>query len=249
MGFYKEDATLKAAALAPKKPIKALPPAGTALGSVARSYNSIGGLVDRLSAVTGIETIAALAVWMVESGGRPFTPGKPVMRFENHVFWDRWGCDHRVTFDAHFVFGGHGAGGKRWENHKWREKTGDAWASFHGDQAKEYDTYHFARTLSGVELAAQSASWGGTQVMGFNHSLIGYASAFDMVNAFARDLRWQVLGFFDFCRSAGLVDEIKAHDWVKFGDGYNGAGGGATYGPKLKAIYDLKKAFERLPRA
>ena len=73
MGFYKDDATLKAAALAPKKPIKALPPAGTTLGSVARSYNAIGGLVDRLSAVTGIETIAALAVWMVESGGRPFT--------------------------------------------------------------------------------------------------------------------------------------------------------------------------------
>jgi hypothetical protein len=249
MGFYKDDASLKAAALVPARPIKKLPAAGTMLGSIARTYNAIGGLVDRLGAVTGIETLAALAVWMVESGGRPFTQGKPVMRFENHVFWDRWGCDHSVTFDAHFVFGGHGAGGKRWENHKWREKTGDAWASFHGNQAKEYDAYHFARTLSGVELAAESASWGGTQVMGFNHPLIGYASAFDMVNAFARDLRWQVLGFFDFCRSAGLADEIKAHDWVKVGEGYNGAGGGAAYGPKLKAIYDLKKQFEALPRS
>lgn len=248
MGFYKDDATLKAAALAPTKPIKTLPPTGSTLGSVARSYNSIGGLVDRLGAVTGIETLAALAVWMVESGGRPFTQGKPVMRFENHVFWDRWGVDNPKTFDAHFVFGGHGADGKRWEGHKWRAKTSDLWASFHGDQAKEYDAYHFARTLSGAELAAQSASWGGTQVMGFNCGLIGYASAFDMVNAFARDLRWQVLGFFDFCRAAGLVDEIKAHDWVKFGDGYNGAGGGAVYGPKLKAIYDLKKAFDALPR-
>jgi hypothetical protein len=248
MGFYKDEATLKAAALAPKKPIKTLPPAGAMLGGVARSYNAIGGLVDKLSNVTGIETIAALAVWLVESGGRPFTKSKPVMRFENHVFWDRWGVDNPKSFDAHFVFGGHGADGKRWEGHKWREKAADHWASFHGDQAKEYDTYHFARTLSGVELAAQSASWGGTQVMGFNHALIGYDSAFDMVNAFARDLRWQVLGFFDFCKSAGLIDEIKGHDWVAFGNGYNGAGGGATYGPKLKAIYELKKQFEALPR-
>ena len=248
MGFYKDDATLKAASLAPKKPIKTPPPAGTTLGSVARTYNVIGGLVDRLSAVTGVETLAALAVWMVESGGRPFTQGKPVMRFENHIFWGRWGSDNAAIFDAHFVFGGHGADGKPWEGHKWREKATDDWASFHGDQAKEYDTYHFARTLSGVELAAQSASWGGTQVMGFNHALVGYDSAFDMVNAFARDLRWQVLGFFDFCKSSNLVDEIKDHDWVDFGNGYNGAGGGAVYGPKLKAIYDLKKQFDALPR-
>ncbi|MBS0480054.1 MAG: DUF3380 domain-containing protein [Proteobacteria bacterium] len=248
MGFYKDDATLKAVSLAPNKPIKAPPPAGTTLGSIARSYNAVGGLVDRLSTVTGIETLAALAVWMVESGGRPFTQGKPVLRFENHVFWDRWGCDHPKTFDAHFVFGGHGADGKRWEGHKWREKIGQPYAVFHGAQQKEYDVYHFARTLSGVELAAQSASWGGTQVMGFNCGLIGYASAFDMVNAFARDLSWQVLGFFDFCRSAGLVDEIRAHDWIAFGNGYNGAGGGVVYGPKLKAIYDLKKQFDALLR-
>jgi len=249
MGFYKDDASLQAAALVPARPIRTLPAAGTTLGSVARSYNAIGGLADRLGAVTGIETLAALAVWMVESGGRSFTPGKPVLRFENHIFWDRWGSANAKTFDAHFVFGGHGAAGKRWEGHKWREKTTGPWASFHGVQAKEYDAYHFARTLSGVELAAQSASWGGTQVMGFNHGLIGYASAFDMVNAFARDLRWQVLGFFDFCRSAGLVAAIKAHDWVKFGDGYNGAGNGGVYGPKLKAIYDLKKQFDALPRS
>ncbi len=248
MGFYKDDATLKAASLAPKKPVKTLPPASTTLGGVARSYNAVGGLVDRLGAVTGIETIAALAVWMVESGGRPFTQGKPVLRFENHIFWDRWGTDNQAVYDLHFQFGGHGADGKRTENHRWRAKPSDPWATFHGDQAKEYDCYHFARTLSGVELAAQSASWGGTQVMGFNHGLIGYDSAFDMVNAFARDVRWQVLGFFDFCKSAGLVDEIKAHDWVTFGNGYNGPGGGAAYGPKLAAIYDLKKQFDALPR-
>ena len=146
------------------------------------------------------------------------------------------------------MFGGHGAPGKRPQNHQWRKTAADPWASFHGDQDDEYAVYRFAKTLSGRELAAQSASWGGTQVMGFNHALVGYDSASALVDAYMDDLRWQVLGFFDFCKSAGLVDEIRAHDWVKFGDGYNGAGGGVVYGPKLKAIYDLKKAFDALPR-
>jgi len=244
MSFYKDDKDLKTALLAPMHTI-AKPPTGT-LGTVARTYNRIGGLVDRLGAVIEIDPLAALAVWMVESGGRAFVKNEPVLRFENHVYWDRWGGDHAATFDQHFVFGGHGAIGKRWEGHKWRKDRKDAWKSFHGTQAGEYEVYRFAKTLSGRELAAQSASWGGTQVMGFNHALTGYASACDMVDAFMDDERWQVLGFFDFCRSAGLIGAIKAQDWVTFGNGYNGPGGGASYGPKLKSIVDLKRQFDAL---
>lgn len=248
MSFYKDETDLASVALMPARAISAQPAAGSALGSVARTYNRIGGLVDRLGTAAGIDPLAALAVWMVESGGRAFVKGQPMLRFENHVFWSRWGRDHAATFDRHFVFGGHGASGKSWQNHKWRRGDGDAWAAFHGTQAGEYAAYRFAKTLSGRELAAQSASWGGTQVMGFNHALVGYASACAMVDAFMADERWQVLGFFDFCRKSGLVDAIRAQDWVTFGNGYNGAGGGAAYGPKLKAIMDLKVGFAALRR-
>ena len=248
MRYLKDDAALRAASLVPVRPIAAPPPAATPLGAVARAYNRIGGLVDRLAAATGIDTLAALAVWMVESGGRPFVRGTPVLRFENHVYWDRWGHDNAGVFDAHFVFGGHGASGKRWEGHKWRAKATDPWAAFHGSQDGEYAVYRFAKTLSGRKVAAQSASWGGTQVMGFNHDLIGYGSASDLVDAYLSDEKWQVLGFFDFCRTTGLIGAIAARDWVAFGEGYNGAGGGATYGPKLKAIYALRPQFAALPR-
>lgn len=248
MSFYKDETDLASAKLAPARAISALPAAGSALGSVARTYNRIGGLVDRLSEVAGVDPLAALAVWMVESGGRAFVKDQPVLRFENHIFWSRWGRDHAETFDRHFVFGGHGAAGKSWQNHKWRRDNGDAWAAFHGTQTGEYAVYHFAKTLSGRELAAQSASWGGTLVMGFNHGLIGYDSACAMVDAFMADERWQVLGFFDFCRQAGLTRAIRAQDWVAFGNGYNGAGGGATYGPKLRAIMALKIKFAALRR-
>jgi hypothetical protein len=246
MSFYKNDKDLISAALAPRKPIARLPAATTTLGSVARTYNRIGGLVDTLGAATGIDTLAALAVWMVESGGRAFTKGTPVIRFENHVYWDRWGADHAAIYDQHFVFGGHGATGKRWEGHKWRKDAKGAWAAFHGTQDSEYAVYRFAKTLSGREPAAQSASWGGTQVMGFNHGLLGYASACDLVDAYLDDERWQVLGFFDFCKSSGLIAAIKAQDWVAFGNGYNGPGGGATYGPKLQAIHALGDTFDAL---
>ncbi len=248
MSFYKDDKGLKSAALAPGKPIAKPPAATTTLGSVARTYNRIGGLVDTLGPATGIETLAALAVWLVESGGRAFVKGMPVLRFENHIYWDRWGKDHAAVYDQHFVFGGHGATGKRWEGHKWRKGLDGPWKAFHGSQASEYEVYRFAKTLSGREPAAQSASWGGTQVMGFNHDLLGYESASDLVDAFMTDECWQVLGFFDFCKSSGLVAAIKARDWVAFGNGYNGPGGGATYGPKLKAIYALKEQFEALPK-
>jgi len=94
MGYYKDDPALAGGPLPPARLITGLPPAGTALGRIARSYNSVGGLIDRLAAQTGVEPMAVLSVWYVESGGAPFTPGKPIMRFENHKFYRYWGQTH-----------------------------------------------------------------------------------------------------------------------------------------------------------
>jgi hypothetical protein len=55
-----------------------------------------------------------------------------------------------------------------------------------------------------------------------------------------------VLGFFDFCKSNNLIDEIQNKQWVRFGERYNGAG--AVYGPKLKAAFDVKRALLALPK-
>jgi hypothetical protein len=82
--------------------------------------------------------------------------------------------------------------------------------------------------------------------MGFNHAVCGYSSAVALADAFGVDQRWQVLGFFDFCRSNSLIDEIQNRSWVAFGDKYNGDG--AVYGPKLKAAFDTKPALLALPK-
>lgn len=55
--------------------------------------------MDILANQTGIDPVAVLAVWYVESGGRGFTAGQPIIRFENHKFFQFWGHDHAGQFE------------------------------------------------------------------------------------------------------------------------------------------------------
>ncbi len=245
MSYYKDDPRFAATALAPAHPITTLPASGE-LRSLAATYNTIGGLVDTLAGALAIDPMAVLAVWYVESGSYPFVPNKPVLRFENHKFWKYWGVKHPAVFDQHFRFGGHPDPGKPQSNHMFRNPVTAPWHPFHGDQAREYEVFDFAAQISDLDSACMSASFGGTQVMGFNHDALGYADAASLFKAFGADLRWQVLGFFDFCKSNGLIRDIKDQAWTDFGAGYNGDGG--TYGPRLAAAFALKAKFLALPR-
>jgi hypothetical protein len=247
MLFFKDNSELSNAALAPAHHISTLPPPATMLGRMARTYNAVGGLMDTLASLTGIDSMAVLSVWYVESGGRDFTPGRPILRFDNHKFWRYWGSANAATFDRHFRFGGHGSPGNSSKNHLFRNPVGSAWRPFHGDQAAEYEVFNWAISLAGREPACLSASFGGPQIMGFNHAACGYDSAFALFTAFGSDARWQVLGFFDFCQTNGLLHDIRDREWVEFGQRYNGDG--ATYGASLSHAYAQKVAFEALPRA
>ncbi|WP_434064280.1 N-acetylmuramidase domain-containing protein [Pararhizobium gei] len=100
--------------------------------------------------------------------------------------------------------------------------------------------------MGGTEAACLSSSWGGPQIMGFNHAALGYSSATELANAFSADERWHVLGFADFCRDKKLINDMQTQDWTNFGKIYNGDG--AVYGPKIKAAYDLKSKLLKLPR-
>jgi len=73
--------------------------------TVAQTWNSQGALLQALSDTVGLEPAAAVAVLCVESGGKGFADdGRMVIRFENHVFWDKWGKVHADVFNAHFRF-------------------------------------------------------------------------------------------------------------------------------------------------
>jgi hypothetical protein len=249
MGFFKDKPSLASAALTPDKSYKApLPPSGSVLGRLARTYNALGGLIETLAAQTGIDPVAVLAVWYVESGGRSFTAGKPIIRFENHKFFQFWGHDHAGQFDQHFQFGGHaGISGGSSKNHKFRAATAGPFATFHGDQGKEYEVMDFAAGIANREEACLSMSVGGPQIMGFNHAPCGYPSATALFDAFASDQRWHVLGFFDFVQSNDLLDDIRQQKWVQFGAHYNGDG--PTYGPLIAAAFSNKAKLKALPKA
>ncbi len=202
--------------------------------SLAMTWNRIGGLLAALCAASGISPAAALAVWKVECGDLRFVRGKPVLRFEAHVFFNRWGKDHEALFDRHFQFGGRGGiEGARWQQHRFRRSETEDWRVFHGDQQTEYLAIALAEALADKETASLCASFGGPQIMGFNHDVIGYVSALAMRQAFARSERWQVCGFFDFCAAKNIIEALKAADWTAFATIYNGPGNAAAYAAKI----------------
>ena len=59
------------------------------------------------------------------SGGRAFAEdGQMIIRFENHIFWDRWGSVNPARFDEHFRFSRE----RRWEQHVSRARPSEPWA-------------------------------------------------------------------------------------------------------------------------
>jgi len=236
---FRSDAALMRAPLRPRHP-------APGESGLALLYNRIGGLLERMGRVSGIDPAAALAVWAVESSAAPFVRGRPILRFENHVFFARWGKDHESDFDCHFRFGSRGdVAGSRWEQHRFRAAPRGEWQRFHGDQSLEYQAFALAQRLAGRETACLSASVGGPQIMGFNHAVVGYANAAAMFAAFARSERWQVLGFFDFCKAKDLVPAIRQHRWHDFAAVYNGPGNAAAYAAKIAAAFDEARSLRR----
>lgn len=217
------------------------------LGALAATYNRTGGLVDLLAQETQIDPVAVLSVWYVESGGAAFVVDHPIIRFEVHKFYAAWGQQNQAVFDAHFQFGGHaGVPGAPYENHRFRTDPAAAWSSFHGTQVGEYRVFDFAVTLSNLEDASLSTSFGGPQIMGSNHAACGYATAAALRAAFSAEERWQVLGFFDFCQSKALIADVRREDWNAFGAGYNG--NGPVYGPRIAAAFGERAQLAALPR-
>jgi N-acetylmuramidase len=230
MSFFKDNPDLAQAACAPDRLLACDADAGRSLQRVVLHHNRIGGVLA--AAAQGMDLHAAdlLAVWAVESGPFGFTPGQPVLRFENHKFFQHWGVAHTDAFDAHFQFGGRGSvEGKPWTGHRFRAALDGEWQSFHGTQAGEYGVFDFARSQFDAEAACLSASFGGPQILGSNHQLLGYPTAQALFTAFGRDENAQVCGFLDYCKAHDLISALAARDWQRFAAGYNGPGQAEDY--------------------
>ena len=74
-----------------------------------------------------------------------------------------------------------------------------------------------------VEAGAQSASYGGYQLMGFNYAACGYKCAKDMMLELARSESTQFLAMISFIKAnPSMHAALKRGDWAKFAEYYNG---------------------------
>lgn len=215
---------------------KSLPlPAGDLVpnnSGVGKAWNAYGSLLASLSGVLGFTPAVACAVLAVESAGEGFWNGQMVIRFENHVFRTQWGKVHPAVFDAHFKTNPT----EVWKDHQWRPDTG-VWRTLHtaaAGQSEERAVLAYARSLDD-EAALNSISMGAPQIMGFNHTKVGFPTARAMFDAFSADARAHVLGLFDFIRSDHhMVRALRAGDWVGFARIYNGPGQADIYGGRIR---------------
>lgn len=111
--------------------------------------------------------------------------GRPVMRFEAHVFRRRTGR----TVEGH---------------------------------ANDWRTLRKATEIAEA-AALESASWGGPQIMGFNHQIVGYSTAKAMVEAFAESAGAQLDALVAFIKADNrLWRAARSDDWATFARIYNG---------------------------
>lgn len=174
--------------------------------------------LPRVGHMIGVGEDEIHAILAVESAGSGFdSKGRVKMLFEPHVFWRLLGKGLKRDAAA---------------------KQGLAYPNWRRDYPKDSFPRLIAAMKIDAEVALQSASWGLGQIMGFNHLAAGYASAHDMVAAFADDEDQHLEAMIRFIKANKLDDELRRHDWAGFARGYNGPGFAKNgYDKKLAAAF------------
>lgn len=237
----------------PKNSFTVQPTWPTVRQSLARVYNRVGGLMQRLANESQVEVPAVLAVWYVESSGREHTPGRAIIRFENHILFDQWGKANPAVYDRHFRHGGRppamgpeclGPSGRfaPWKCHAFRKTTDGPFVTCHQGQTQEYEVLELAASLAGEDVAFQCMSIGGPQIMGFHFRRLGFRTPREMYDAFQGGEGGHVQAFFTFCQTLGTSGQairgLRARDWETFARLYNGSGNVATYATLMRSAYE-----------
>ncbi len=211
---------------------------------IANLLNSKGQYIKDLSTQLGVNSSAIVAILMVESGGQAFSePSKPIIRFENHHFYDFWGKSNPKIFDKHFKFN---SGGKTWTGHYFRESEQDKWVTFHGDQNMENKVLKFAANLS-EDAAYKSISIGLGQILGENFEKQGYKSPKDMYDDLSSGVRPQLDSLFTFISATKpkALEALKSNDYTTFAGYYNGWNNRTEYGNLISGWIDDYNSFAK----
>ncbi|MFT4454967.1 N-acetylmuramidase domain-containing protein [Pseudomonas sp. RTCS2] len=183
----------------------------------------------------GVELASIYAVNEVESHGQGFLAnGKPKILFERHVMYQRLAMPRDEGDDVVEL-----------------QRHADELATVYPQLVNpcpggyiggtgEHQRLAQARMLD-ADRAAESASWGAFQIMGYHWQRLGYASLADFVTRMHQDEREHFEAFVRFIESdPALHKALKGKKWAQFAKLYNGP----AY---ARNLYDVKleRAYER----
>lgn len=167
----------------------------------------------------GLDVATIKAVQEVEAAGEGFTGNNVKALYEPHIAYKYSSGAIRTRL------GQAGLAYKDWKPGSYPRTS--------------YGRIDAATAIAGEELAALSTSWGLGQIMGFNHKAAGFDTAVDMVKDFARGEDRQLAGMLTFIgNNPAMMKALKARNWGKFAEAYNGKGYAKNnYDKKLAAAY------------
>ena len=194
-------------------------------------------LIVSLAAELQVEARALRAVVLVETPGYGLVAGRPIIRLEINRLWLTVPRELRGRVDERF----HVRGPQPWEGHMWRPiPRSDSWIPLHqggsAGQSLEWQALHVARDIH-RQAADEATSWGIGQVMGWHWGDLGYPSLDRFLSEQER-LQGQVETFRRFLVTNGLLDALRARDWLGFARAYNGAANAVHYSGELAEAYD-----------
>lgn len=186
-----------------------------------------------------MEADMAEAFFMVETNGKSgicAETGKPIIRFEPHVFANpKYMSQYNVN-----------PSDVPWSGNSSTERK-DKWLALgfkHGSSCKnnenEYTALNEAIKIN-EQLAYASTSMGVAQIMGFNCTMVGYKTPKDMFDDFSKSEENQIRAFFKFVSKRAKGEILRALEEKRFIDAallYNGKGQEHIYGAKLEKYYN-----------
>ena len=177
-----------------------------------------------------VDPLVAEAIMQVESGGQGFSPsGRLKVRVEAHLLLNP-SYGNPPAFAGRFRFNP--------ENYlqAWYRAESGQWIEYHAlGQPGEWAALELALVID-RNAALRCTSMGASQVMGFNHAMIGYSTVEAMLAAFTRSGNAHVLGLLNYCLAKpGLVQAMRVRDWAAIGQLYNGA---ASAGELYRRAYE-----------
>jgi hypothetical protein len=203
------------------------------------SHSLLQATAERLN----VELATVYAVAEVESHGAGFLPnGKPKILFERHIMYRQLALVRSPSDDAQ-ALQAHAAQLAATYPNLVNPKAG----GYAGGSA-EYKRYTDAALLDAL-CAAEAASWGAFQIMGYHWHTLGYTSISDFTQRMACSEAEHFEAFVRFIlANPNLHKALKGKKWVAFAQGYNGpAYARNLYDVKLERAYQRYSATLQAP--